>query len=60
MLPALLGRGLFGGRGVSNLTTTNVRASPTPLEASGAQLRDELPSVPLFAGRPIGIAVVRY
>lgn len=60
MLAELLGRRLFAGRGVLNLTTTNVRASPTPLDASRAQLRDELPSVPLFAGRLIGIAVVSY
>jgi len=44
-----LGRAMFGGRRVFNLTITNVRASETPLFALGAPLREVLPYVPPFA-----------
>ena len=60
VLGQLLGRAMFGGQRVFNLTITNVRASDTPLYAFGARLREVLPYVPLFAGHSIGIAVVSY
>jgi WS/DGAT/MGAT family acyltransferase len=56
----LMGRAMFGGQRVFNLTITNVRASDVPLYALGARLRSVLPYVPLFAGRRVGIAVVSY
>jgi diacylglycerol O-acyltransferase len=56
----LLGRAMFGSPRVFNLTITNVRASSAPLYAFGAQLREVLPYVPLFAGHRVGIAVVSY
>ena len=56
----LLGRAMFGGQRVFNLTITNVRGSDTPLYVFGARLRSVLPYVPLFAGRSVGIAVVSY
>jgi WS/DGAT/MGAT family acyltransferase len=56
----LLGRAMFGGQRVFNLTITNVRASDTPLYAFGAPLREVLPYVPLFATHSVGIAVVSY
>jgi diacylglycerol O-acyltransferase len=60
LLGDLLGRAMFGGQRVFNLTITNVRASATPLYAFGAPLRDVLPYVPLFATHTVGIAVVSY
>ena len=60
LLGELLGRAMFGGQRVFNLTITNVRASPTTLYAFGAPLGEVLPYVPLFAGHRIGIAVVSY
>jgi diacylglycerol O-acyltransferase / wax synthase len=60
VLGQLLGRAMFGGQRVFNLTITNVRASDTPLYGFGARLREVLPYVPLFAGHSIGIAVVSY
>jgi diacylglycerol O-acyltransferase len=60
LLGQLLGRAMFGGDRVFNLTITNVRASATPLYAFGAQLRAVLPYVPLFSGHSVGIAVVSY
>jgi hypothetical protein len=60
LLGELLGRAMFGGNRVFNLTITNVRASATPLYAFGARLREILPYVPLFAGHTVGIAVVSY
>ena len=60
LLGELLGRAMFGGQRVFNLTITNVRASATTLYAFGAPLREVLPYVPLFAGHRIGIAVVSY
>jgi WS/DGAT/MGAT family acyltransferase len=56
----LLGRAMFGGQRVFNLTITNVRASGAPMYAFGARLREVLPYVPLFAGHRVGIAVVSY
>jgi WS/DGAT/MGAT family acyltransferase len=56
----LLGRAMFGGQRVFNLTITNVRASETPLYAFGAPMRSVLPYVPLFATHSVGIAVVSY
>jgi WS/DGAT/MGAT family acyltransferase len=56
----LLGRAMFGGQRVFNLTITNVRGSATPLYAFGAPLRQVLPYVPLFSGHSLGIAVVSY
>ena len=56
----LLGRAMFGGQRVFNLTITNVRGSRTPLYAFGAPMREVLPYVPLFAGHRVGIAVVSY
>jgi WS/DGAT/MGAT family acyltransferase len=60
LLGELLGRAMFGGPRVFNLTITNVRASETPLFAFGAQLREVLPYVPLFAEHSVGIAIVSY
>jgi diacylglycerol O-acyltransferase len=60
ILGELLGRAMFGGERVFNLTITNVRASDTPLYAFGARLREVLPYVPLFTGHRVGIAVVSY
>jgi hypothetical protein len=60
LLGRLLGRAMFGGDRVFNLTITNVRASATPLYAFGARLREVLPYVPLFSGHRVGIAVVSY
>jgi WS/DGAT/MGAT family acyltransferase len=60
LLGELLGRAMFGGRRVFNLTITNVRASETPLYGFGAPLREVLPYVPLFATHSVGIAVVSY
>ncbi len=60
VLGELLGRAMFGGQRVFNLTITNVRGSDTPLYAFGARLRSVLPYVPLFAGHSVGIAVVSY
>jgi WS/DGAT/MGAT family acyltransferase len=60
VLGELLGRAMFGGERVFNLTITNVRASETPLYAFGARLREVLPYVPLFSGHRVGIAVVSY
>jgi WS/DGAT/MGAT family acyltransferase len=60
LLGELLGRAMFGGDRVFNLTITNVRASATPLYAFGARLREILPYVPLFSGHSVGIAVVSY
>jgi WS/DGAT/MGAT family acyltransferase len=60
LLGQLLGRAMFGGDRVFNLTITNVRASETPLYAFGARLREVLPYVPLFAGHSVGIAVVSF
>jgi diacylglycerol O-acyltransferase len=56
----LLGRAMFGGQRVFNLTITNVRGSSAPLYAFGTPLREVLPYVPLFAGHRVGIAVVSY
>ncbi len=56
----LLGRAMFGGQRVFNLTITNVRGSGKPLYAFGAPMREVLPYVPLFAGHRVGIAVVSY
>jgi WS/DGAT/MGAT family acyltransferase len=56
----LLGRAMFGGQRVFNLTITNVRGSATPLYAFGAPLRQVLPYVPLFSGHSLGIAVISY
>jgi WS/DGAT/MGAT family acyltransferase len=56
----LLGRAMFGGQRVFNLTITNVRGSAMPLYAFGAPLRQVLPYVPLFSGHSLGIAVVSY
>jgi len=60
LLGELLGRAMFGGQRVFNLTITNVRGSDTPLYVFGAPLREVLPYVPLFAGHSVGIAVVSY
>jgi len=60
LLGEWLGRVMFGGSRVFNLTITNVRASATPLFAFGAPLREVLPYVPLFAEHSVGIAVVSY
>ena len=60
ILGEVLGRAMFGGDRVFNLTITNVRASDTPLYAFGARLREVLPYVPLFSGHRVGIAVVSY
>ncbi len=60
ILTELLGRAMFGSKRVFNLTITNVRASAAPQYAFGAQLRDILPYVPLFATHSVGIAVVTY
>jgi diacylglycerol O-acyltransferase / wax synthase len=56
----LLGRAMFGGERVFNLTITNVRASADPVYAFGAPMRYVLPYVPLFSGHSVGIAVVSY
>jgi WS/DGAT/MGAT family acyltransferase len=56
----VLGRAMFGGQRVFNLTITNVRGSDTPLYVLGSRLRSVLPYVPLFAGHTVGIAVVSY
>ena len=58
LLGQLLGRAMFGGDAVFNLTITNVRA-PARLYAFGAPLR-EVSYVPLFSGHAVGIAVVSY
>jgi diacylglycerol O-acyltransferase len=60
ILGELLGRAMFGGQRVFNLTITNVRASETPMYAFGAPLCQVLPYVPLFSGHSLGIAVVSY
>ena len=60
VLGEVLGRAMFGGTRVFNLTITNVRSSDAPLYAFGARLREVLPYVPLFAGHLVGIAVVSY
>ncbi|HET8758522.1 MAG TPA: wax ester/triacylglycerol synthase family O-acyltransferase [Solirubrobacteraceae bacterium] len=60
LLGEILGRAMFGGDRVFNLTITNVRASAEPQYAFGARLRSVLPYVPLFAGHAVGIAVVSY
>jgi diacylglycerol O-acyltransferase / wax synthase len=60
VLGEVLGKAMFGGERVFNLTITNVRASDTPLYAFGARLREVLPYVPLFSGHRVGIAVVSY
>jgi diacylglycerol O-acyltransferase / wax synthase len=60
ILGEVLGKAMFGGERVFNLTITNVRASETPLYAFGARLREVLPYVPLFSGHRVGIAVVSY
>jgi WS/DGAT/MGAT family acyltransferase len=60
LLGQLLGRAMFGGDRVFNLTITNVRASATRLYAFGAPLREVRPYVPLFSGHALGIAVVSY
>jgi WS/DGAT/MGAT family acyltransferase len=60
ILGELLGRAMFGGQRVFNLTITNVRAPATPVYAFGAPLRQVLPYVPLFSGHSLGIAVVSY
>ena len=60
ILGEVLGKAMFGGDRVFNLTITNVRASDTPLYAFGARLREVLPYVPLFSGHRVGIAVVSY
>jgi len=60
LLGQLLGRAMFGGDRVFNLTITNVRASATPLYAFGGRLREILPYVPLFSQHSVGIAVVSY
>jgi diacylglycerol O-acyltransferase / wax synthase len=60
LLGEVLGRAMFGGDRVFNLTITNVRASATPMYAFGAPLRRVLPYVPLFAGHSVGIAVASY
>ena len=60
VLGEVLGRAMFGGERVFNLTITNVRGSDTPLYAFGAPLREVLPYVPLFSGHRLGIAVVSY
>ena len=60
LIGQLLGRAMFGGERVFNLTITNVRGSTVPLYAFGARLREVLPYVPLFAGHRVGIAVVSY
>ena len=60
LLGQLLGRAMFGGDRVFNLTITNVRVSGTPLYAFGGRLREILPYVPLFSQHTVGIAVVSY
>jgi WS/DGAT/MGAT family acyltransferase len=60
LLGEWLGRAMFGGQRVFNLTITNVRASETPLFAFGAPLREVLPYVPLFSEHSVGIAVASY
>jgi hypothetical protein len=60
LLGELLGRAMFGGRRVFNLTITNVRASEMPLYGFEAPLREVWPYVPLFATHSVGIAVVSY
>ncbi len=56
----LLGRAMFGGQRVFNLTITNVRGSATTMYAFGAPMVGALPYVPLFSGHSVGIAVVSY
>jgi WS/DGAT/MGAT family acyltransferase len=60
LLGQLLGRAMFGGDRVFNITITNVRASSAPQYALGSRLREVLPYVPLFSGHHVGIAVVSY
>lgn len=56
---AALVQSLFDVR-LFNVTITNVPASSQPLFAFGAQLREVLPLVPLFARHAVGIAAVSY
>jgi WS/DGAT/MGAT family acyltransferase len=57
---ATLGRMLFGGTRMFNLTITNVPGPPERRYALGAPLREVLPLVPLFPGHSVGIAAVSY
>jgi diacylglycerol O-acyltransferase len=57
---ALLGRSMFGGTRMFNLTITNVPGPQERLYAFGAPLVEVLPLVPLFAGHAVGIAAVSY
>ena len=57
---ALLGRSMFGGPRLFNLTITNVPGPQQRLYAFGAPLVEIQPLVPLFSGHAVGIAVVSY
>ena len=59
VLHAVAARALFSPR-LFNVTITNVPGPPQPLYALGAQLREILPLVPLFADHTLGIAIVSY
>lgn len=59
VLHAVAARALFSPR-LFNVTITNVPGPPRPLYALGAQLREILPLVPLFADHTLGIAIVSY
>ncbi len=56
----LLGRAMFGGSRMFNLTITNVPGPQQQLAAFGAPLVRALPFVPLFSGHTVGIAVASY
>jgi len=58
-LHAVLAQSLFDVR-LFNVTITNVPAASQTLQAFGAQMREVLPLVPLFASHAVGIAAVSY
>jgi diacylglycerol O-acyltransferase / wax synthase len=60
VLGLALGRVMFGGHRLFNLTITNVRGSAAPLYAFGAPLREVLPYLQLWAWHTIGIAAASY
>ena len=59
VLHASLARALFDSR-LFNITITNVPGPSQKLYASGAELREVIPLVPLFGDHAIGIAIVSY
>jgi diacylglycerol O-acyltransferase / wax synthase len=60
LLGLALGREMFGGHRLFNLTVTNVRASAAPLYAFGARMREVLPYIQLWAWHRLGIAAISY